>query len=118
MAIRKISLSFSEGLYAALSQWADNEGTKPTSLATDLLSGLIREEIKQGRLTYDDPQKEGEDSKDSDRAIAFIQALAGRKNIDLIELQRLADDINVPSDRLAQILSSQKGANGSHAKKS
>jgi hypothetical protein len=52
MAVKKISISLSSGLYNALSQWASKEDSSPTSLATDLLSALIREEVKQGRLSY------------------------------------------------------------------
>lgn len=52
--VRKISISLPSGLYKLLDQWADKEGTTPTSLATELISNLIREEIRQGRLSYDD----------------------------------------------------------------
>jgi len=61
MAVRKISISLGSGLYQALLQWAGKEDTNPTSLATDLLAALIREEIKQNRLTYADT-----DTKEND----------------------------------------------------
>jgi len=57
-SIRKVSLSLSSGLYDALAQWALKEGATPTSLATDLLSTLIREEIRLGRLTYGENEVE------------------------------------------------------------
>jgi hypothetical protein len=60
MAVKKISISLPTGLYQALTQWASKEDTNPTSLATDLLASLIREEIRQGRLSY-----EGTDASES-----------------------------------------------------
>jgi hypothetical protein len=54
MAVKKISISLPSGLYQALAQWATKEDSSPTSLATDLLASLIREEIRQGRLSYEE----------------------------------------------------------------
>ena len=49
---RKVSISLSSGLYNALSQWAGKEGSTATSLAAELISTSIREEVRLGRLTY------------------------------------------------------------------
>jgi len=63
--IRKVSISLSSGLYNALSQWAEKESSTPTSLATELISALIRDEVKHGRLTYSELESSELESDDN-----------------------------------------------------
>jgi len=113
MAVKKLSISLSSGLYIALLQWAAKEDNNPTSLATDLISALIREEIRRGKLTYED--KEGQplerDSSDTTPYVAYIKAIAGIGSIDPLDLQKLADSLEVDSTVLAQKLKECCNAN-------
>lgn len=42
-------------------------------------------------------------------AIAFVQVLVNGGNLNVLDLQKLADDLQVPSEKLAQILKQSRG---------
>lgn len=98
VAVKKISISLPRGLYNALAQWAMKEDTNPTSLATDLVSALIRKEVTEGRVTLEQTTDET-----PPELKAFLNQLAFGELPTNGQLVTFAHDLGVPTEVLMQI---------------
>ena len=109
---KKFSITLSDGIYADLARLAKRDGAQPASKAAFYVESAIVAARERGDLDAL-PQDGNELLKG---AIAYINALAQGGSIGMLDLQKLADELKVPSDRLAKILKQAKGeiTNGNH----
>lgn len=89
------------GIGEALERWAEGEGNKPTTLASYLVEVSVRQAMSDGKIP------------DSIRPAAE----ESRTQISVLDLQRLADQLGIPSDRLLKAIKEIKGEviNGIHS---
>ena len=80
--------------------WNDSEAGIIMRGFRKALPDLMTEFEQMQRLQGEKPEAPEKDG----RAALFILALAGKKKIDVIDLQKLADDLDLPSEALAEIL--------------
>lgn len=101
--VKRYTVTLPLGLAQCLENWAAAEGNKPTSLANYLIEKAVRDAVDQGKVKPPslEPDK---DLEKSDRAALFVLALTGKKKIDVWALQKLADELQLPSEVLAEIL--------------
>lgn len=69
----------------------------------------MEEAIESGELKPVGEPDISANADTNDLAISYIQAVANSGTINPLDLQKLADELKIPSDRLAQILVSSKG---------
>lgn len=106
---RRVNITLAVQTISDLQQWADQTGHTVTSLCTWLVKRSLTQAIQSGEF-----KPETVSDKDS-LAIAYIKALDGG-TIDILDLQRLADEIQTESEVLAKILKQvQEKRNGKPA---
>lgn len=83
-------------------QWADQQKLELATLFARTVRIALAQAIATGEVVVEQPKATG------DRAIAFVRALARGETVGILDLQRLADELGVPSAQLAQKLYSEK----------
>lgn len=92
-----------EGQYKALAQWAEKEGTSPTTLATSLLSALIRKEVQEGRIEIDSDAIEVFKDEDIEQMSEFVKLLLGLRPRNGLSFAEIADITKLPSRQVEEL---------------
>jgi hypothetical protein len=112
----RVNLTLSSEMMKDLQDWVAQSGETIalTSLCGWLIKRSLDSAIESGEFKRRDAQST--DDELGNRAVAYIQAVANSGSIGILELQKLADELNIPSDKLAKILKQAKGeiTNGNH----
>lgn len=88
--------------------WELREGASPTEAEIFELANLLPYSVEQ--LLEICQSKQAPDEQAAAIAIAYIRALANSGSMGVLDLQKLADALQISSERLAKILQHAKGA--------
>lgn len=104
---KRVHVSLDDAVYKDLEDWAEQQGRPTANLAAFLVERSIAQAKETGEFvpSTDRPPEE----TTNDRAKAFIRDLALGRVQNVLDVQRLADELGVPSKRLAEIIKQNGG---------